>query len=214
MTVSESQEKKPVRQKFDWTLLEEIFREAEINRRIKEMKSKWTIKYKYYKVGSDGKFEEFDEAFPEALNYDKPFYLITDLDYVNGTLEEDDLCRRIEHTAIDGPVQLMYCPPVQDDLEFIYTMTEDMWIVGVYSSCVIKDGKYAGKKCGYHFWTDNKETHRFTQEELVTKICNGSEEEKFLKTVSENPEIKINEKGRILKYKKSEGVQKFYESLE
>lgn len=218
MTVLELQEKKPVKQKeYDWTFLEEIFRGVEKNkgnRRNKKMKKNYTIKFKYYKVDVDGNYKEFDEALPDNFDYTKPFYLITDLDYANGTLEDDDLCRRIDHVAIDGPVQLMYCPSVKEDLDFIYTMAEDMWISGVYSSCVIKDGKYAGKKCGYHFFTDNKESHRFTQEELVEKICSGVEEEKFLKAVAENPEIQINEKGRVLRYKESSRAKKIMEDLD
>lgn len=215
MTVLESQEKKPLNQKeYDWTILNEIFREAEIARRIKELKAKFFIKYKYYKVDVDGNYKEFDEALPDNFDYAKPFYLITDLDYVNGTLEDDDLSRRIDHIAIDGPLQLMYCPPVKEDLEFIYTMAEDMWIAGVYSSCVIKEGKYAGKKCGYHFFTNHKETHRFTKEELVEKICSGGEEENFLKKVAENPEININEKGRVVGYKTGSRAKKIIEDLD
>ena len=215
MTVSELQKKKPAKQKeYDWTLLKEIFRKAEIVRRIEELKEKFTIKFKYYKVDSDGNYKEFDEALPEDFDYSKPFYLITDLDYVNGSLEDDDLCRRMDHIAVDGPLQLMYCPPVKEDLEFIYTMNEYAWIAGVYASCVIKEGKYAGKKCGYHFFTNNKETHRFTQEELVEKICSGVEEEKFLKAVAENPEIQINEKGRVLRYKEGARAKKIMEDLD
>lgn len=215
MTVLELQEKKPVKQKeYDWTLLEEIFRGAKENRRHKEMKKNYTIKFKYYKVDSDGNYKEFDEALPDDFNYSKPFYLITDLDYANGALEDDDLCRRIDHVAIDGPVQLMYCPPEKEDLEFIYTMNDRAWIAGVYSSCVIKEGKYAGKKCGYHFFTDHKETHRFTQEELVERICSGVEEEKFLKTVAKNSEIQINEKGRVLRYKEGSRAKKIMEDLD
>lgn len=215
MTVLELQEKKPANQKeYDWTLLEEIFRGVEKNRKNKKMKKNYTNKFKYYKVDVDGDYKEFDEAFPDNFDYSKPFYLITDLDYTKGTLEDDDLCRRINHVAIDGPVQLMYCPPVKEDLEFIYTMAEDMWIAGVYSSCEIKDGTYAGKKCGYHFFTDNKETHRFTQKELVEKICSGVEEKNSIKTVAENPEIKINEKGRVLRYKEGSRAKKIMEDLE
>lgn len=215
MTVLELQQKKPAKTKeYDFTILNEIFSEVEKERKLKKMKKNFTIKFKYYKIDASGKFEEFDFSSPEYFDFSKPFYLITDMDFTNGTLEDDDLCRRIEHIAVDGPVQLMYCPPVKEDLEFIYTMDENMWLAGVYSSCVIKDGKYKGQKCSYHFFAENKKTHIFTQKELVEKICSGLEEEKFLKTVAENPETTINEKGRVTGHKNRSRAKKLIEDLD
>ena len=77
-------------------------------------------------------------------------------------------------------------------------MTEDIRIAGVYSSCVIEEGAYKGQICTYHFFTSNKATHCFTQEELVERICSGAEEKAFKQRVKAAPEIKIDDKGRVI----------------
>ena len=108
------------------------------------------------------------------------------------------MVRRIDHIAINGPIQIIYCPPTKEDIESIFRMTEDIRIAGVYSSCVLEEGAYKGQKCTYHFFTSNKATHCFTQEELVDRICSGEEEKAFKKKVKEAPKIKIDDKGRVI----------------
>jgi len=217
MTVSELQ-KKPAKteaeKKYNFDLLNWIFEGVEDKRRNKNMKDVFRIKYKYFTIDAQGNFEEYDEALPEYFDYSKPFYLITDLDYARGTLQDDDLCRRIEHIALDGPVQLMYCPWNIIDLDFIFTMNPDVWIAGVYGSTVIEKGRYAGKKCGYHFFADNKKTHHITREELLDKFNRGYDEYDFIRAVEENPEIEINDKGRVIRYKAGSRAAKILDSIE
>ena len=71
-------------------------------------------------------------------------------------------------------------------------------LAGVYSSCVLEEGPYKGQKCTYHFFAPNKATHCFTQEELVERVCSGAEEKAFKQKVKEAPEIKIDDKGRVI----------------
>lgn len=121
------------------------------------------------------------------------------------------MVRRIEHIAIDGPIQIIYCPPTKEDIESIFRMTEDIRIAGVYSSCVLEDGPYKGQKCTYHFFTSNKATHCFTQEELVERVCSGEDEKSFKQKVKDAPEIKIDDKGRVIRWKeshKADGLRK------
>lgn len=158
-----------------------------------------SINFMMYKIFENGRFEEFSIPFgPTEFDYGKAFYLIIDKAYINNQIEEDDLARRIDHIAVDGPIQVIYCPPTKEDIEAIYTMAEDIRIAGVYSSCILEEGSYKGKKCTYHFFTSNKATHCFTQEELVDRICSGVEERTFKQKVKDTPEIKIDKKGRVI----------------
>ncbi len=120
------------------------------------------------------------------------------LKIITHKIEEDDLQRRIDHIAVDGPIQVIYCPPTKEDIESIFRMTEDIYIAGVYSSCVLEEGPYKGQKYTYHFFASNKVTHCFTQEELVERVCSGAEEKAFKQKVKEAPEIKIDDKGRVI----------------
>ena len=175
------------------------------------MKKNRTINFMMYKIFENGRFEEFSIPLgPTEFDYGKAFYLITDEAYINNQIEEDDLARRIDHIAVDGPIQVIYCPPTKEDIEDVYTMTEDIRIAGVYSSCTLEEGPYKNQKCGYCLFTENKTTHCFTPEELIEKVCSGKEEKAFKQKVYEAPEIKINDKGRVMRWKvshKADGIR-------
>ena len=164
-----------------------------------------TLNFRFYKILESqnllehDKYQTFDTPYdaPE-FNWGQAFYIITDKDYISHKIEDDDLVRRIDHIAVDGPIQIIYCPPTKEDIESIFRMTEDIRIAGVYSSCVLEEGAYKGQKCTYHFFTSNKATHCFTQEELVDRICSGAEEKAFKQRVKAAPEIKIDDKGRVI----------------
>lgn len=179
-----------------------------------------TLNFRFYKILQSqdllehGKYQAFDTPYdaPE-FNWSKAFYIITDKDYISHKIEDDDLVRRIEHIAIDGPIQIIYCPPTKEDIESIFRMTEDIRIAGV----VLEDGPYKGQKCTYHFFAPNKATHCFTQEELVERVCSGADEKSFKQKVKDAPEIKINDKGRVIRWKeshKADGIRKFLASEE
>ena len=175
------------------------------------MKTNKTINFMFYKIFENGRFEEFSIPLgPTEFDYGKAFFLITDKAYINNQIEEDDLVRRIDHIAIDSPIQVIYCPPTKEDIEAIYTMTPDIRITGVYSSCLLEGGSYKNQKCTYCFFTENKTTHCFTPEELIEKVCSGKEEKAFKQKVYEAPEIKINDKGRVMRWKvshKADGIR-------
>ena len=168
------------------------------------------LNFRFYKILESqdllehGKYQAFDTPYdaPE-FNWGQAFYIITDKAYITHKIEEDDLARRIDHIAVDGPIQVIYCPPTKEDIESIYTMTEDIRIAGVYSSCTLEEGPYKNQKCGYCFFTENKTTHCFTPEELIERVCSGKEEKAFKQKVYEAPEIKINDKGRVIRWKVS-----------
>ena len=178
-----------------------------------------SLKFRFYKIIQSqdllerGKYQAFDTPYdaPE-FDWGRAFFIITDEDYISRKLEEEDLLRRIDHIAIDGPIQIIYCPPVKKDLESIYTMAPDIRVTGVYSSCILNEGKYKDRKVGYHFFTSNKETHHFSQEELVERICSGCEEKDFKEKVKNSPDIVINDKGCVVRFKKSSkanGIREF-----
>jgi hypothetical protein len=178
-----------------------------------------SINFRFYKIIESedllehGKYKAFDTPYdaPE-FDWGRSFFIITDEDYITHKIEEADLLHRIDHIAINGSIQIIYCPPVKEDLESIYIMTPDIRITGVYSSYVLDEGFYKGRKVGYHFFTSNKETHRFSQEELVERVCSGGEEKAFKEKVKDYPDIVINDKGCVVRFKKSDkadGIRKF-----
>ena len=85
-----------------------------------------SLNFRFYKIIQSqdllerGKYQAFDTPYdaPE-FDWGRAFFIITDEDYISRKLEEEDLLRRIDHIAIDGPIQIIYCPPVKKDLESI-----------------------------------------------------------------------------------------------
>jgi len=164
-----------------------------------------TLNFRFYKILESqdllehGKYQAFDTPYDATeFNWGQAFYIITDKAYITHKIEEDDLARRIDHIAVDGPIQVIYCPPTKEDIESIFRMAEDIRIAGVYSSCVLEEGPYKNHKCTYSFFAENKVTHCFTQEELIEKVCSGVEEKAFKQRVKAAPEIKIDDKGRVI----------------
>lgn len=128
-----------------------------------------SINFRFYKIIESedllehGKYQAYDTPYDAPEFYwGQPFFIITDEDYITRKIEEADLLRRIDHIAIDGPIQIIYCPPVKEDLESIYTMTPDIRIAGVYSSCVLDEGFYKGRKVTYSFFPSTKGMPFFT----------------------------------------------------
>ena len=173
------------------------------------------IKIMFYKILEDGKYEEI-ELPPNQNDFDfnRAFYLVTDEDYLMRKLENDDLNRRIYHITIDGNVQIVYCPPTENDIEALFKMMPDIRIAGVYSSTVLKSGKYKDQKVSFSFFCNNKETHKFSKEELIDRVCSSKEVENFQEEVNAHPDVIINELGTVVRWEKpnrTEALKKFME---
>lgn len=95
-----------------------------------------TLNFRFYKILESqdllehGKYQTFDTPYDATeFNWGQAFYIITDKDYINHKIEEDDLVRRIDHIAVDGPIQIIYCPLLfcpekQTDLELYSRIVE------------------------------------------------------------------------------------------
>ena len=165
MIASNSHTKKPAKKAaaskvYDFTLLNQVFKGAEITNKAKELKKFSPFDLRFFMIHPDqpqGRYEEIDVVAGEAclFNWGKPFYVITDEGYLNHTVKDEELESRLSQLKKDEFIQAIFCPSTKEALETIYTMTPDIRIAGTFPSC----GKYAASESEY-----------FTQEELVEKV--------------------------------------------
>ena len=141
MTVSSFQDKKPVKKEasitYDFTLLNWLFKDAEVTKRAKDMKKNNSFNLRFFQIFGDepqGRYQEID-IFLDPMEFDwgKPFYVITDEGYINHTKTNEELTKAISQAKPDEPVQVICCPPTKEDLDSIYTMTPDIQIAAILS---------------------------------------------------------------------------------
>ena len=165
MIASNSHTKKPAKKAaaskvYDFTLLNQVFKGAEITNKAKELKKFSPFDLRFFMIHPDqpqGRYEEIDIVTGEAclFNWGQPFYVITDEGYLNNSIKDEELERCLFKLKKEEFIQAIFCPPTKEALETIYTMTPDIRIAGTFPSC----GKYATSDSKY-----------FTQEELVEKV--------------------------------------------
>ena len=145
---------------YDFTLLNQVFKGAEISKKAKELKKFSPFDLRFFMIHPDklqDRYEEMDIVTGDAslLYWGQPFYVITEEGYLNNSVKDEELEKRLSQLKADEFIQAIYCPPTKEALEMIYTMTPDIRIAGTFPSC----GKYAAS-----------ESEFFTQEELVEKV--------------------------------------------
>lgn len=141
MTVSNFQDQKPVKKEaginYDFTLLNWLFKDAEVTKRAKDMKKNNAFNLRFFQIFGDepqGRYQEID-IFMDPMEFDwgKPFYVITDEGYLNHTKTNEELTKAISQSKPDAPVQVICCPSTKEDLDSIYTMTPDIQIAAILS---------------------------------------------------------------------------------